>query len=431
MKNIQRIVLYTLLAACSYTSAQTTAAAVTADSTKLQENKAPQETPSEQDILRQALEQLTDAAEQGNIQAQLDLADIYDEGNKVEKDSVKAFYWLSQAANGGSDTAHLKLAKRFLENPIPAYELADAHLTQAAGTLSEAQLLLGDLYASPEYADFDTAKALTWYNTAYQSGHQKAFSGIMKIKTLDAGSPAVEMTGKWYTSPDNCETASNSLILLSDYLLNNHKIIDEFKVIPGHVIVYENDEAIDLYLDTPLFQPDSYKEYSSMKLKRCNNLNADETFIFLEADSIEFDRFLSSMKLTCSSAAGIAGCLDTAWKFIDVIDDSKLTKPELTRFMRYFIKWSTLVDAKTDTDEKYGAVVATMVLAPLLSNLIIANYDYSGDDALSKFEVTHDFTNLIQDPLQRDTSRTLIELREKIDTFNFDKLQRDIQRLLQ
>lgn len=85
------------------------------------------------------------AAQQGNVDAQLRLGMIYILGSGVPKDDKKAFEWIHKAAEQNND---------------------------------DAQYFLGSMYQSGEGVAKDQRKALEWFNKSAQQGNEKAIEEL-------------------------------------------------------------------------------------------------------------------------------------------------------------------------------------------------------------------------------------------------------------
>jgi TPR repeat protein len=104
------------------------------------------------------LQELVEAAEEGNQSAMHLLAVAYADGDDsgdldeiVEKDINKAIYWLERAAAEG-------------------YEMA--------------MLTLGDWYSSAHYGIFDLEKAEAWFRLAQEKGSPYAERFLKKIESM-------------------------------------------------------------------------------------------------------------------------------------------------------------------------------------------------------------------------------------------------------
>lgn len=71
--------------------------------------------PGEAEWEKAPLNLVSQAAEQGNAQAQLVLGNMYDQGQGVDQDSDKAAEWIRKAADQDSFLAQLQLGKMYFE----------------------------------------------------------------------------------------------------------------------------------------------------------------------------------------------------------------------------------------------------------------------------------------------------------------------------
>lgn len=115
------------------------------------------------------------SAEQGYLNAQIALGDIYDWGIGVEEDKNEMRSWYEKAALGGSATAYRKLAfhayiydedfTRTIELLQKAYSLGDLRVS----------FTIGNRYEHAENKDNHLQEAFKWYNVAAEeSNHFKA-----------------------------------------------------------------------------------------------------------------------------------------------------------------------------------------------------------------------------------------------------------------
>ncbi len=154
-------------------------------------------------IGKQDLKKLVDDAERGITRAQLELARIYLDGERIKKDTKKGLYWLECAAASGSDEAHLELGElywcgygKILEDKHKAAQ----HLRIAASNgLAKAQYMLGSIFATDKDLK-DLPQALCWYEAAAKNGDAEALynAGIMRLcgegapKDIEKGASMIE-----------------------------------------------------------------------------------------------------------------------------------------------------------------------------------------------------------------------------------------------
>ena len=97
---------------------------------------------------KQAVYWYRKAAEQGHVEAQIELGKCYEDGNGVEKDLSQMIYWYRKAADQGH-----------------------AH----------AQYLLGWCYKSGHGVESNIIQARYWYGKAAKQGHKTAKSDLKEL----------------------------------------------------------------------------------------------------------------------------------------------------------------------------------------------------------------------------------------------------------
>lgn len=128
------------------------------------------------------------AARQGNSEAQVDLAIIYETGaNGVPKDLSKAIGWYQKAATGGNPDAQEKLAY-FYEHGLglPKDPATAARLYRSAAEQGKmtAQNNLGRLYQLGNGVKQDKTQAIYWYKKAAEQGSQAAKANLDRLGKL-------------------------------------------------------------------------------------------------------------------------------------------------------------------------------------------------------------------------------------------------------
>jgi hypothetical protein len=113
---------------------------------------------------------LEKAAVQGKPEAMIDLARLYQAGDGVAKDPDKAVALLRKAAAGGAPTAQTQLALALLRDKDRAREGADWLRTAADKGYPPAQFNLGVLYLSGGGLDRDPVQAVKWVSVAGANG---------------------------------------------------------------------------------------------------------------------------------------------------------------------------------------------------------------------------------------------------------------------
>ncbi|MBJ8417604.1 tetratricopeptide repeat protein [Acinetobacter courvalinii] len=120
-----------------------------------------------------AINTLTQYAEQGDSEAQYSLATMYADGDGVEQDNAKAVHWYLMAADQGNVNAQNNLAwmyengKGIAQDHKKAFELYQRAAHQGD---SNAQYNLGVMYAHGRGVQKDNNKAHQWYFKAAEQG---------------------------------------------------------------------------------------------------------------------------------------------------------------------------------------------------------------------------------------------------------------------
>jgi len=79
-------------------------------------------------------------------------------------------------------------------------------------------------------------------------------------------------------------------------------------------------------------------------------------------------------------------CEQLAWNFADVSEDQKLSKAEITRFLRL----ASMSQATGMADAERSAEVVTFFLGPWGAQSVLDNFDFDGDGFLTKAELFRD-----------------------------------------
>jgi hypothetical protein len=123
-----------------------------------------------------AFKEMLPLAEQGNIDAQFWIADMYDSGKGVPENDKAAVKWYTKAAEQGYAKAQYRLGSMYYDGEgIPQnYKTAAKWYTKAAGQgIASGQGILGLMY---EYGDgvlTDNRRAYMWYNLASYNGSEQ------------------------------------------------------------------------------------------------------------------------------------------------------------------------------------------------------------------------------------------------------------------
>lgn len=134
----------------------------------------PEQPPDHQKI-QQAVEWLTESADNNNLFAAYALGKIYADGILVAKDIEKAIYYLTIAAEEGNEFAQYRLGKLYLtEEPVDIGK-AVHYLRLAANQQNEyAAYCLGKLFLEGTLVEKNVQEAISFLNIAADTGNQFA-----------------------------------------------------------------------------------------------------------------------------------------------------------------------------------------------------------------------------------------------------------------
>jgi uncharacterized protein len=133
------------------------------------------------------------AAEQGEVEAQRALAEMYFSGDGVPRDYVEAKRWFAKAANMGDGPSQLRLAYLYAEKHFPplkpSYPEAERWFRKAAEqNTGDAQFRLGNFYLNYKHPP-DYKQALLWLQKAAQGGNRTAMFDLGRLQLSGTGTP--------------------------------------------------------------------------------------------------------------------------------------------------------------------------------------------------------------------------------------------------
>ena len=142
------------------------------------------------------------AAEQGYAEAQYNLGVVYGKGEGVAEGDREAVKWYRKAAEQGFASAQFNLGSMYLRGegvPEDNQEAVKWYRKAAEQGYARAQLNLGNMYGKGEGVAEDDQEAVKWYRKAAEQGHASAqFNlGIMYVKGEGVAEDDREAV-KWY-----------------------------------------------------------------------------------------------------------------------------------------------------------------------------------------------------------------------------------------
>ena len=126
-------------------------------------------------------------AEKGEVDAQVQLVELYTRGEAVPKDEAAASLWLAKAAESGDAGCQFKLGQKFLKNGKDT-KTAIEWLTKAATQgNTEAQMALGGIYLGGKGVLKNSTEAAKWFLMSAQAGNAAAECQIGRMHMTGAG----------------------------------------------------------------------------------------------------------------------------------------------------------------------------------------------------------------------------------------------------
>lgn len=142
------------------------------------------------------------AADQGNAKAQYGLARLYYQGNGVPQDYTKSIDWCRKAADQGYAKAQYALGYTYLvgkEVPQDSTEAVRWYRKAAGQGYAEAQSALGYMYSQGNGVPQDYTEAVRWYRKAADQGYARAQGALGYAYSEGKGVPRDYAEGaRWY-----------------------------------------------------------------------------------------------------------------------------------------------------------------------------------------------------------------------------------------
>lgn len=127
-------------------------------------------------------------AEAGDTEAQVEVAVHYNEGDPIDKDPGKCFYWLDKALAGGNMKAALYMGLIYGEGywGEPDYQLAYKYLKMAADSgLYQAKTIIGMFHFVGMCCEEDHEKAIRLWHEAAQNDEKLAKKLLHSVSELE------------------------------------------------------------------------------------------------------------------------------------------------------------------------------------------------------------------------------------------------------
>ncbi len=157
--------------------------------------------------IKDTLPYYRERAEQGDIEAQLMMGQIFAMGDIVQADMKQAFFWFMKAAQQNRVEAQFKVAEMYLYGQGVDRDFSYAEkwaLESAKQGYANSEYLLGLLYAEGKGVPKDWQKATVWLCRAANKGYQQAID-LLDTRTL-TGENSVVRGGEGVKDWCNCQS---------------------------------------------------------------------------------------------------------------------------------------------------------------------------------------------------------------------------------
>ncbi|OYV41938.1 MAG: hypothetical protein B7Z75_14685 [Acidocella sp. 20-57-95] len=142
------------------------------------------------------------AANNGNVAAELAIAEAYANGEGVTQDQQKASYWYQKAADAGNITAQTNIALRYNEGlgVKKNYSRSEQYFFEAASKGDPvAELNMGNFYQKGIAVPEDAVKSVFWWMQSAKQGNSDAQNALANAYSRGAGVPRnVFMAVNWW-----------------------------------------------------------------------------------------------------------------------------------------------------------------------------------------------------------------------------------------
>ena len=206
-------------------------------------------------------------------------------------------------------------------------------------------------------------------------------------------------------------------------LLNSHLVfpdaegylsfrIEKFIESEERVLIVTEDAGLwELYFDQALIS-ESLEGYTRIKLEPCEHNELTLDYFLFETDVIELDNIIWQTGVTCEEEA-LSACLLFAFQSQDISNNGKLSIAEINRFVRHLVVWAGVTNDGSRA-ELVGTAATTQLVSPLLTKILILNYDYDNDEHLSLSEISHDFVDLASTTISKEDMREKLKLLDDV-----------------
>lgn len=186
-----------------------------------------------------------------------------------------------------------------------------------------------------------------------------------------------------------------SLQLTNSVKYNKWIVLDGKKIFAKNVYLNLNENILNLVLE-PSDNPDgSYDfltnvETTTYEYKKCSSGPTEEILLFGEV----FSYLNSAASLSCSKYNDDKSiCFKDIFDFLDVSENNALSNAEINRASKLLIFFSTINGEEFNEAGIFGTI-SGYAIAPILTKMIISNFDFDDSRDLTLEEILQDRESL-------------------------------------
>ncbi|MCF8082246.1 MAG: trypsin-like peptidase domain-containing protein [Deltaproteobacteria bacterium] len=301
----------------------------------LEENKSPKEednakneeqrTPISQ-VSRLQFENCRQAAEQGDVRAQFELACMYLNGSGVIKNELEAAKWFRKAAERGEPSSQFNLGLMYLKGIGVLRDHANAakwFRKAAEQGHVRAQYNLGVRYSKGEGVSKNYSESFKWFQKAAEQGHPYAQYVVGGMYSKGYGVPQDNaQAAKWYSKAamqGNVSAQRNLgfMYLKGDKIPKNYAKAEKWLSKAAE----QGDELASRYLDAVILMGSEFPEWDYLgysdnfhTLAHPNDIRRDGNLIYFWVIWVPVKETQSNIKST--KMCWVGDCAKSKWALV-------------------------------------------------------------------------------------------------------------------
>ena len=170
-------------------------------------------------------------------------------------------------------------------------------------------------------------------------------------------------------------------------------VLDGEKISVKNIFLNSNEDILNIVFepsDNPEGSYDFLTNEKSFEYEKCTSEPTEETLLFGEVISY----LNSAASLSCSKYnVDKSICFKDIFDFLDVSENNALSNAEINRASKLLIFFST-VNGEEFSEAGIFGMISSYAIAPILTKMIVSNFDFDDSRDLSLEEILQDRENL-------------------------------------